>query len=207
MTVNIAELEKQIDMDLTLGKITEEEWKRKMGIIKSIKKLDEDLIYGRITEAEYKNKREALISQLQPPTAAPTYQPKPETPPPPPLYTNIQKIVSELEIVKSKRRKLSDLLLNKEISEKTFNKIDNELESEEKKLEEKLKSLKSEIEERIEKLSSELEELKLQLEEALARWRIGDITEDEYNRKKSELEARKNTVENELETLKKAAID
>ena len=216
MTVNLAELEKQIDMDLALGKITEEEWKRKMDIIKRIKKLDEDLIYGRITEAEYKSKREALISQLQPPGAPTTYPstpPPPATPTPPPtpvqppLYANIQKLLSELETIKSKRSKLSDLLISKEISEKTFNKIDGELESREKELEEKLKSLKSEVEERIEKLSSELEELTLELEEALARWKIGDITEAEYNRKKSELEARKNMVEAELETLKKAAIE
>ncbi len=214
MTVNLVELEKQIDMDLALGKITEEEWKRKRDIIKRIKKLDEDLIYGRITEAEYKGKREALISQLQPPSVPPTYpstHPAPAIPPPPPvqppLTAEIQKLLSDLETIKSKRSKLSDLLISQEISEKTFNKIDSELESKEKELEEKLKSLKSEVEERIEKLSSELEELTLELEEALARWKIGDITEAEYNRKKSELEARRNMVKKELETLKKAAIE
>ncbi len=121
-----------------------------------------------------------------------------------PLAKEIMKIVSKIKEVKGKREKLRDLLVNKEISEKTFNKLDSEYEEKEKSLTSELAKKKEELESRMSEIEEELEKVRLKLEELRARLALEEISGSEYDSKKSDLEKKEKRLSNEMISLKEA---
>ncbi len=190
---------KKVEEDLIAGKITEEEYKnqkRKIEACISLLELEDMLIEGKITEDEYKQKRaeyQAIISG--------EVVPEEEIAP---LAQEVREIVSKIKEIKGKREKLRDLLVNKEISEKTFNKLDSEYEEKEKDLTSKLSEKKEDLESRISEIEEELEEVRLQLEELRARLALEEISSSEYDAKRRFLEKREKTLSSEIISLKGA---
>ncbi len=189
----------RIEEDLIMGKINEEDYKNQKRKIKayiSLLELEDLLIEGKITEEEYKQKKaeyQAIISGEAVVEEAMA-----------PLAKEIKDVVSKIKEIKSKREKLRDLLMNKEISEKTFNKIDSEYEEKEKDLTSELSEKKEELEERISEIEEELEKVRLQLEELRARLALEEISGSEYDAKKSDLEKKERELSNEMISLKDA---
>jgi len=189
----------RVEEDLIMGKISEEEYKNQKRKIKayiSLLELEDMLIEGKITEDEYKQKKaeyQAIISgeAVVEEEAAP-------------LAKEVRKIVSKIKEVKGKREKLRDLLVNKEISEKTFNKLDSEYEEKEKSLTSELAEKKEELESRISEIEEELEKVRLQLEELRARLALEEISGSEYDSKKLDLEEKEKRLSNEMISLKEA---
>jgi len=201
-TVKEAEkaLEK-VEEDLIMGRISEEEYKNQKRKIKayiSLLELDDMLIEGKITEEEYKKKKaeyQAIIS------GEAAVEEEVEVAP---LAEEVMKIVTKIREVKEKRDKLRDLLVNKEISEKTFNKLDLEYEEKEKNLTTELSEKKEEVERRISEIEGELEKVRLQLEELRARLALEEISGSEYDSRKSELEKKEKRLSSEMMSLKEA---
>ncbi|HIE23826.1 MAG TPA: hypothetical protein EYP68_06320 [Candidatus Korarchaeota archaeon] len=188
----------KVEEDLIMGKISEEEYKNQKRRIKaciSLLELEDLLIEGKITEDEYKQKKkeyEAIISgEIVEKEVAP-------------LAKEVKEIVSKIKEVKKKREKLRDLLVNKEISEKTFNKLDLEYEEKEKNLTNELSEKKEELESRISEIEKELEKVRLQLEELRARLALEEISGSEYDAKKSTLEKKEKSLSSEMISLKEA---
>ena len=188
----------KIEEDLITGKISEEEYKKQKRRIKayiSLLEIEDLLIEGKITEEEYKKKKaeyEAIISgEVVEEKEAP-------------LAKEIKEIVSKIKEVKEKREKLRDLLINKEISEVTFNKLDAEYEEKEKELTSKLAKKKEELNERISEIEKELEKVRLQQEELRARLALEEISGSEYDAKKSALESKEKALSSEMVSLKEA---
>ena len=199
-------IEKKIEDDLLSGRITEGEYKARKDALMKLRKAEEDLIFGRITEEEYKRIKLTYLPIIEGRAGT-------EVPPPPPTFQK-PSIVDEALDLMSKRRKvlekkskLKDLLLNKEISEKTFNKIDLELSKEEEEINQRLQEIKHEILLKIKEIEKDLTKAKEEKEEIYARYKIGEVPELEYQAKSSELQTKIDSLEESLKALKQAVKD
>ncbi len=180
--ITVYDLEKQ----LIEGKITEEEYKRKKQLLEKLDQLERDLIDRRITEQQYMKEKEAIEAQLL------------EKPQIISQYANLMKQRKELL---NKKEKLRELLLNKEIREETFNKLDGEIDEKIASVDKQLKAMKKEIEERKRFLKEKINKVELELDELHARWRLQELTDTEYREKRQPLEYELNKLKEELEIL------
>jgi len=191
-----AALEK-LEEDLLEGRISEAEYKaKKEEITCQIKllELEEKLIEGQISEEEYKREKARLLGEAPP-------VPKEAVPE---EAQKISTIARKLKEIREKREKLRELLLSKEISERTFQKIDAEYEEKEDILVNELRKLEEAAKERLKAIEERIEELKLQQEELKARFALEEITKAEYESKTQALEAELNKLASEREELENA---
>ncbi len=194
----------RLDEELLEGKITEEEYRaRKAEIERQIELMDlEDmLIEGKITEEEYKKAKASLLGEAKPAAPPGELIPSAEVSE---VAQKISQIASKLAEVKEKREKLRELLISKEISEPTFQKLDSEYEEKENSLELRIKELEAEAKSRLKEIEQKLEEIKLMREEIKARHLLGETPEAEFAKRDRELEAQAERLKAEQERISSA---
>ena len=194
-----AALEK-LEEDLLEGRISEAEYKaKKEEINRQIKllELEEKLIEGQISEEEYKREKARLLGEA-PPAPEEAVEAIPEE------VQKIFTIAKKLKDVREKREKLRELLLSKEISEPTFQKLDAEYEEKESVLIDQLKKLEETAKERLETIEKRLEGLKLEQEELKARFVLEEISKAEYDSKVGTIETEVKRLTSEKEEIERA---
>lgn len=179
------------------GTMGSTEFKSKEEAKRALDQLDEELIEGKISEEEYRRAKASLLGKAEPVEAV-----SPEGVSE--VARKISQMASKLSEIREKREKLRDLLISKEISEATFQKLDSEYEEKEKSLELKVKELEEESRERLKEIEQKLEEIKLMREEMKARHLLGEIPKSEYESKDGELASQAERLEAERESISSA---
>ncbi len=189
----------RLDEELIEGKITEEEYRAKKAAIErqiELMDLEDMLIEGKITEEEYRKAKASLLGEAQPSPLGPEEASE--------VAQKISQIASKLAEVREKREKLRDLLISKEISEPTFQKLDSEYEEKENSLELKIKELEEEARNRLKEIEQKLEEIKLMREETKARHLLGEVSDGEFRRRDVELARQAERLSKERDSISSA---
>ena len=120
------------------------------------------------------------------------------------LLDVVQDMLSQLEDLDFKRKKLRDLLVKGEISDDTFVDLYQDLRSLREELIKKLEEKRSELEEELVESKKAIREMERELEVLRAKAALGQISDIEYETRREKIEENLTRLRANMETVQKA---
>ncbi len=120
------------------------------------------------------------------------------------LLDVVQDMLSQLEDLEFKRKKLRDLLVKGEISDDTFVDLYQDLRSLREELIKKLEEKRSELEEELVESKKAIREMERELEVLRAKAALGQISDIEYETRREKIEESLTRLRANMETVQKA---
>ncbi len=114
----------------------------------------------------------------------------------------LEQVAKEKEELKERLTKLKEVYRAKEISDETFERLRKEYESEFEKAKKKHKVEKEKVKNWIAQLEKDRKKIQEELELLYARYKTGEIPEEEYQKNKDELKKELNRTQISLENLR-----